>query len=50
VTLVIYNYLNDRVRQVVGMMEIAGTRIVNLRTALDEASGGTGDAHCALPA
>lgn len=33
VTLVLYNYLNEKVRQVVSLMEIAGTRVVNLRTS-----------------
>lgn len=48
VTLVLFNYLNERVRQVVGMMEIAGTRIVNLRAAAREE--GIPDAHRAVSA
>lgn len=31
VSLVLYNYLNERVRQVVGLMEIGGTRLANIR-------------------
>ncbi len=48
-TLVLYNVLHERVRRVVGMMEIAGTRIVNIRAAADDEEGRR-DAHCAVSA
>lgn len=50
IVLVIYNFLNERVRQVVGMMEIAGTRVVNLKASEESEQGGSSDAHRAVSA
>lgn len=44
VVLLFFNYLNERVRQVISLMEIAGTRLVNLRYEV-EAEEEEGNCH-----
>lgn len=39
-SLVLYNYINEKVRQAVSLMEIAGTRIVNIRASSGEGVSG----------